>query len=88
MEDFKAAVSYLTTLDDVESDWMGLLGICAAGSYSPAATGGDHRVKAVATVSTAEPARQFRLGADGTPRRRQAHQLLRHPPHHRLMGTS
>ncbi|MGW0856930.1 alpha/beta hydrolase [Streptomyces sp. NPDC002690] len=66
VEDFKAAVSFLTTLDEVDADRIGLLGICASGSYSLAATGGDHRVRAVATVSTAEPARQFRLGADGT----------------------
>ena len=66
VEDFKAAVSYLTTREEVDADRIGLLGICASGSYSLAAAGGDHRVRAVAAVSTAEPARQFRLGADGT----------------------
>lgn len=66
VEDFKAAVSYLTTREEVDPDRIGLLGVCASGGYSLSATGGDHRVRAVATVSTAEPARQFRYGADGT----------------------
>jgi len=66
VEDFKAAVSYLTTRQEADAGRIGLLGVCASGGYSLAATAGDHRVKAVATVSTAEPARQFRYGADGT----------------------
>ncbi|MFF0478863.1 alpha/beta hydrolase [Streptomyces sp. NPDC004284] len=65
VEDFKAAVSHLTTREEVDPGRIGLLGICASGSYSLAATAGDPRVRAVATVSTAEPARQFRFGADG-----------------------
>jgi fermentation-respiration switch protein FrsA (DUF1100 family) len=66
VEDFKAAVSYLTTRPEAEAGAIGLLGVCASGGYSLSAAGGDHRVRAVATVSTAEPARQFRYGADGT----------------------
>ncbi len=66
VEDFKAAVSFLATREEVDADRVGLLGICASGGYSLAATGGDHRVKAVATVSGVDVARQFRYGADGT----------------------
>ncbi|MFD8749702.1 alpha/beta hydrolase [Kitasatospora sp. NPDC059577] len=65
VEDFKAAVSYLVTRREVDAERIGLLGICASGGYSLAATGGDSRVRAVAAVCTADPSRQFRLGADG-----------------------
>ncbi|MET8824375.1 alpha/beta hydrolase [Streptomyces sp. NPDC004610] len=65
VEDFKAAVSFLTTRGEVDTDRIGALGICASGGYTLATTAADHRIKAVGTVSGVDIARQFRLGADG-----------------------
>ncbi|MGI5323916.1 alpha/beta hydrolase [Actinomadura nitritigenes] len=66
VEDLKAAVSFLTTRPEIDAGRVGALGICASGGYVLPATAGDHRVRAVATVSAVDIARQFRLGADGT----------------------
>jgi fermentation-respiration switch protein FrsA (DUF1100 family) len=65
VEDLKAAVSFLTTRDEVNTDQIGALGICASGGYALTATATDHRIKALATVSAVDIARQFRNGADG-----------------------
>lgn len=51
MEDFRAAIDFLSNYPLVDKDRIGVLGVCASGGYSVSAAQIDHRIKALATVS-------------------------------------
>jgi hypothetical protein len=51
MEDVRCAIDYLTTLPMVDEDRIGLLGICAGGSYVLGVAPTEMRAKAIASVS-------------------------------------
>jgi fermentation-respiration switch protein FrsA (DUF1100 family) len=51
MEDIRCAIDYLTTLPTVDEERIGLLGICASGSYALGVAPTEIRAKAIASVS-------------------------------------
>ncbi|MFI6401128.1 alpha/beta hydrolase [Streptomyces sp. NPDC050548] len=51
MEDIRCAIDYLATLPAVNEDRIGILGICAGGSYALGVAPTEMRAKAIASVS-------------------------------------
>ncbi|WP_439678400.1 alpha/beta hydrolase [Embleya sp. MST-111070] len=62
VEDFRCAVDYLVTLDYVDEDRIGALGVCGGGGYAANATMTEHRIKALVTVVGANYGRLMREG--------------------------
>ena len=50
-EDIRSAVSFVRSLEDVDKERIGALGICAGAGYLVQTATGEKRIKAVATVS-------------------------------------
>lgn len=62
VEDFSAAVDFLSNHPAVDADRIGAIGICGGGGYVVSAAAIDHRIKAVATVSMYDLGRARRQG--------------------------
>ncbi|MFS2735817.1 carboxymuconolactone decarboxylase family protein [Parabacteroides merdae] len=66
VDDFSAAVDFLTNHPAVEADKIGVIGICGGGCYSVSATQIDHCIKALATISMYDMGRARRQGIGDT----------------------
>lgn len=75
-EDVSAVIDYLITLPYVDIENIGAAGICAGGGYTINAAINDHRIKAVAGISTVNIGKMYRNGWDGSIKDEDAMPLL------------
>lgn len=66
VEDYSAAVDFMSNYPLVDEDKIGVTGICGGGGYALSAAQIDHRIKAVATVSMYDMGRARRQGVGDT----------------------
>ncbi len=64
VEDIRCAVDYLATLDDVDMERIGVLGVCAGGGYAVHAAMTERRIRAVGTVVAINIGRGYRGEGD------------------------
>ncbi len=83
VDDFSAAVDFLTNHPAVEADKIGVIGICGGGCYSVSATQIDHRIKALATISMYDMGRARRQGIGDTQTYQQRMSILDEIGHQR-----
>jgi fermentation-respiration switch protein FrsA (DUF1100 family) len=77
IEDYSAAVDFLSNHFLVDPNRIGVLGICGGGGYSVSAAQIDHRIKALATISMYDMGRARRQGLGDTIAFEQRMQTLR-----------
>ncbi len=66
VEDYSAAVDFMSNYPLVDENKIGVIGICGGGGYSVSAAQIDHRIKALATVSMYDMGRARRQGVGDT----------------------
>lgn len=66
VEDYSAAVDFMSNYPLVDKNKIGVVGICGGGGYAVSAAQIDHRIKAVATVSMYDMGRARRQGVGDT----------------------
>lgn len=75
-ENFSAGVDYLGTLNYIDREKIGAIGICGSGGFALSAAQADKRIKAVATASMYDISRGDRYGFGDTVDATQFQQVL------------